>query len=88
MALPLFCHCFLDDFDFELFLGVHFLQSAVFIFLQFFESSHQRGVHSAKLGPSLVEGGAANAVLPAQLRDRRSGLSLFKNGDNLAIGES
>ena len=64
MALPLFCHGLLDDLGLEALLGVHLLESAVFL-LQLLEPSHQGGIPTAVLGAPLVDGGAAYAMLTA-----------------------
>jgi hypothetical protein len=45
------------------------------------------GNHAAELGASLVERGVADAVLAAQLGDRRAALGLLEDGDDLAIGK-
>lgn len=87
MALPLFCHGFLDDLGLEPFLGIHFLQAPV-LFLKFLHAGHQGRVHAPKLGPPLVERGIADGVLPAQIRDWRPGFGLIQDADDLAIGKS
>ncbi len=62
MALPLFCHCFGDDLGLEALLGIHLLESAVFV-LQLLEASHEGGIHPAKFGTPFVEGCRADAML-------------------------
>src|SRR5690554_539146 len=84
MALPLFCHCLLENIGLEPLLGVHLLQAPVLL-LQLFEARHHRGVHAAGLGTPLVERGTAHAVLAAELRHRRAALGLLHNRQDLAV---
>lgn len=87
MALPLFCHGLGDDLCLEALLGVHLLEAAVFV-LQLLESSHEGGIHPPEFGTPLVEGGRADAMLAAELRDGSSSLSLFEDGDDLGIAKA
>lgn len=48
----------------------------------------QGGVHAAELGAPLVEDGAANPVLTAQIRYGGARFGLLENGQDLAIAES
>ncbi len=68
MALPLFCHGLGDDLGLEALLGIHLLESTVFV-LQLLEASHEGGIHPSEFGAPLVEGGGADAMLTAELRD-------------------
>nr|WMM94666.1 hypothetical protein [Pseudomonas kurunegalensis] len=65
-------------------VGVHLLQATVFLF-QFAQPSHQGCVHATKLGAPLVEGGRAEAMLAAELRNRATSLGLLEDGDDLAV---
>ena len=84
MASPLFCHGLLNDFGLQSLLGIHLLETTVFVF-QLAQPSHQRGVHAAELGASLVEGRRADAMLTAQLRDWAAGFGLLEDSDDLAV---
>src|SRR6056297_1163027 len=77
----------LADLGLNTLLGVHFLQPPI-LGLKLLEPGHQRGIHAAKLGPPLVKRRAADAVLAAQIRDRRPGLGLLENAQNLVVAES
>ena len=74
MDSPLFCQSLRNDFGLQ---GIHLFQATIFIF-QFLHAGHQRGIHAAELGAPLVEGGVADAVLAAQLGDRRATLDLLE----------
>ena len=87
MASPLFCHGLSDDLGFEALLGVHLLEAAVLV-LQLFEASHEGGIHSAVFRAPLVEGGGADAMFAAELRNGGASLGLVKNGDDLGIAEA
>src|SRR5690606_19588219 len=84
MASPLFCHCLLEDIGLEALLGVHLLQTPVFV-LQLLQARHHRCIHAAVLGPPLIERGAAHAVLAAQLRHGRASLGLLEDRQDLAV---
>lgn len=86
MASPFFCESLLDDLGLEALLGIHLLEPAI-LFLQLLEARHQGGVHAAELGALLVEGGAANPVLTAQIRYGNARFGLLENGQDLAIAE-
>lgn len=75
MASPLFCHCLGDDLGHEALLSIHLLEAAVFV-LQHLETSHEGGIHPAEFGAPLVESGRDDAMLAAELRDRRANLGL------------
>jgi hypothetical protein len=79
MASPLFCHCFLNDFGFNLLFGIHF--SATAILFEFFETPHECSIHPATLFPSFIEAGAADAMFRAQSGNRCPHNSLCENGD-------
>lgn len=59
----------------------------IFVFL-LLHAGHQRGIHTAELGAPLIERGAADAMLAAQLRNWRSALGLLEDGNDLAIGKT
>lgn len=87
MALPLFCERLLEDVGTHLGFGVHLLQAPVLV-LQFLDSGHHRGVHAAVLRTPFVKSGGTDAVAAAQLRNRRAGLSLLENANDLAVGKT
>jgi hypothetical protein len=87
MASPLFCQGLRNDLGLQTLLGIHLFQATIFIF-QLLHAGHQRGIHAAELGAPLVELGVADAVLAAQLRNRRAALGLLEDGDDLAIGKT
>src|SRR5690606_6482755 len=71
----------------ELGVGVHLLQAPVLV-LQLLELGHHRRIHATELAAPLVERRRADAVLPAQLRDRCAGLRLLEHGDDPAVCET
>lgn len=87
MASPLFRLGLGDDLGLEAFLGIHLLETVVFV-LQLLEARHERGVHPPEFGTPLVEGGRADAMLAAKLRDGSAGLDLFEDGDDLGIAKA
>jgi hypothetical protein len=74
----------LNDLSLEPLLGIHLLEPPVLVF-EFLEASHQGGIHAAELAAPLVKRGRADAVFPAQFRDRAAALGLLENGDDLAV---
>ena len=54
---------------------------------QFLQSLHIRSFQATVLGFPLVVGGGTDPVLPPDLIDRATGVSLFQNGDNLRFSE-
>ena len=84
MASPLFLQGLLDDLGLEAFFGIHLLEPPVLVF-EFLEAGHQGGVHAAKLTAPFVERGRADAVFPAEFRNRAAALGLLEHGDDLAV---
>ncbi|MBB2777877.1 UNVERIFIED_ORG: hypothetical protein HNP28_003219 [Comamonas terrigena] len=68
--------------DVKVGLGQQSLELGVLGF-EFTQPLGIRGLHAAILGPPLVEGGVAEAALPAQLLDRQAGLGLPEKPDDL-----
>jgi len=87
MALPLFCHGFLDDLRLEPLFGRHFLELLVFR-LKLLEPGNHGTVHATLLGTPFVKRGTVHVVLTAHLGHRRASLRLFQNRHNLAIAIS
>lgn len=70
-------------------------RSSAYIFLRrWFSSSSslRRAMSEASIPPEfgtpLVEGGRADAMLAAKLRDGSAGLDLFEDGDDLGIAKA
>lgn len=86
-GLYIFCTCLSDNLSLQTFLGVHFLQPSVFV-LQRLQSRHQRRIHAAELGASLVERGVADAAFTAQCGNRGATLGSLEDGDDLAADKA
>lgn len=63
-----FCRGLSDAFCLEARLGIHLLETAVFV-LQFLEAGHEGIIHPAKFGSPVLEGGRADAMLAAEFWD-------------------
>lgn len=86
MASPFFYERLPEEIRTQLRLGVHLFQPAIFI-LQLLQPGHQRHVHPAKFGAPLVKRRVANAVGPADLRDRDPRLGVLQYCQNMAVGK-
>jgi len=87
MNSPLFCHGFLNDSGLEPLFSKHLFEVSIFYF-RLLQAGHHGRIHPTKARALFVEASAAHPMLVAQLRDRRSSLSLLKNGHDLDIGKT
>ena len=76
MASPLFFESLRDNFGLELFLKVHLLQAAVFIF-KLFHARHHGYIHAAVLGPPFVKRRRADTQLAANIWDTYASFNPF-----------
>jgi hypothetical protein len=83
----LFCEVLVGDFSLELLFEVHLLEPPVLVF-ELLHARHHGGVHAAELGALLVERGAADAKLAADLRHCQTGFNTFQGSHDLAVGKS
>ena len=87
MALQLSLECLLTQLDFDLLLGIHFLEAGVLRF-QLLQTFHHGGIHTGIVATSIVEQTATHAMFAAQVGDRNPGLRLLQNRHDLAVAES
>jgi len=84
MASPLFLQGLLNDFSLQAFFCVHLLEPTVLLF-EFLEPGHQGSVHATELAPPFVKRCGADAMLPAEFRNRAAALCLLEYGDDLTV---
>jgi len=77
MALALFSKRLLQQVVLHAHLSIHLLETPV-LFGHVLHLCDEGGIHAAKLGPPLVEAGAAHPMLSAKLRDGRTPSACFK----------
>lgn len=86
-AKALFLDQILQSPVFQRQIGVKALELAELAF-HLLHALEIRSFHAAILRLPVVERGIRNAVLPAHLRDLRTGLGLLQDRNDLAFGES
>jgi hypothetical protein len=62
--------------------------SSAVLVLKSLHLAHHRGIHAPIFCPPFVKTGAADAVLPAKLRDGHSALRLAQHSHDLGFGKS
>ena len=81
-----FCENLLEPLILQGQVGIHPLEAAILV-LQLLKSLHVRGLESAILGLPLLVRGGADPVVPPDLIDGATNVSLLKNGHDLGFGE-